>query len=74
MRRHGFLIGGLTARAAGPIRNQTMIEEFKPTVGIGLNWNGSKGTAHAVSFMRKAGIPVLSVEYTGDPEGTAFPL
>lgn len=61
-------------RKAGPIRNGVMVDEFRPHIGIGLNWNGSKGTDHAVTYMREKGIPVLSIEYTGDPEGEWFPF
>lgn len=61
-------------RKAGILRNEEMVDEFKPTIGIGLNWNNSPGTRHCVSHMRSKGIPVLSIEYTGDPEGNVFPF
>lgn len=61
-------------RRGGIVRNEQMVDEFRPTLGIGLNWDNSPGARHCVSYMRKKGIPVLSIEYTGDPEGTAFPL
>lgn len=60
-------------RRGGILRNEKMVDEFKPHLGIGLNWNDSPGTRHCVSYMRKQGIPVLSIEYTGDPEGAMFP-
>lgn len=60
-------------RRGGILRNEKMTDEFKPHLGIGLNWNDSPGTRHCVSYMRKQGIPVLSIEYTGDPEGAMFP-
>lgn len=61
-------------KRAGTLRNEKMVDEFKPDLGIGLNWNDSPGTRHCVSYMKKKGIPVLSVEYTGDPEGKFFPF
>lgn len=61
-------------KRAGILRNENMIDEFQPTIGIGLNWNNSAGTRHAVTHMKKKGIPMLSIEYTGDPEGNFFPF
>lgn len=61
-------------RRAGILRNEQMVDEFKPHVGIGFNWNGSKGTDHCVKYMRTKGIPLLTVSYENDPEGTWFPL
>lgn len=59
---------------AGILRNHTMVDEFKPHLGIGLNWDGSKGTSHCVNYLRKKGIPTLSIEYWNDPEGRVFPF
>ena len=61
-------------RRGGILRNEKMVDEFVPTLGVGLNWNDSPGTRHCVSYMRAKGIPVLSIEYTGDPEGKCFPF
>lgn len=61
-------------KRAGILRNEKMVDEFKPHLGIGLNWNNSAGTRHCVSYMKAKGIPVLSIEYTGDPEGKFFPF
>jgi len=49
-------------RAAGPIRNQRMIDEGRPTMG--LAFKGGRGTADMARRLRAAGIPVH--EY---PEG-----
>lgn len=46
-------------KAAGPIRNQQMLDEFKPDYVIAFP--GGRGTAHMVSIARKAGVPVLEV-------------
>ncbi len=45
-------------RAAGPIRNQQMIDEGKPTLGLAFhdNLSKSKGTMDMVRRLRKAGI------------------
>lgn len=59
---------------AGILRNEQMIDEFQPHIGIGLNWNNSNGTRNAVTYMKNKGIPMLSIEYTGDPEGKFFPF
>lgn len=44
-------------RAAGPIRNQRMIDEGKPTLVIAFP--GGAGTADMIRRAQKAGIPVL---------------
>lgn len=46
-------------RAAGPIRNQRMIDEGKPDLVIAFP--GGRGTADMVSRARKAGIEVVEV-------------
>jgi hypothetical protein len=43
-------------KAAGPIRNQRMIDEGKPTMG--LAFTGGRGTADMVRRLRRAGLPV----------------
>jgi hypothetical protein len=43
-------------KAAGPIRNQQMIDEGRPTMG--LAFKGGRGTADMVQRMKKAGITV----------------
>jgi len=50
---------GVYERAAGPIRNQKMLKEGKPTrVWAFHNFiENSKGTKHMVGISRKAGIP-----------------
>lgn len=47
-------------RAAGPIRNQQMLDEGKPTrcVAFHDDMENSKGTADMVRRCRKAGVPV----------------
>jgi predicted polyphosphate/ATP-dependent NAD kinase len=44
-------------RAAGPIRNQRMLDEHKPD--LVLAFPGGKGTADMVRRARSAGVPVL---------------
>lgn len=51
-RKHG--------RAAGPIRNQIMLDEGKPDFVIAFP--GGRGTADMVERARKAGIPVNEVK------------
>lgn len=46
-------------KAAGPIRNQQMLDEFKPELVVAFP--GGKGTAHMVAIARKAGVPVREV-------------
>jgi len=52
-------------KSAGPIRNQQMIEEGKPTDVIAFHddIDNSKGTKHMVSLSRKAGIPTVVVSH-----------
>jgi len=51
-------------RAAGPIRNQQMLDEGKPNLVIAFHSNleNSKGTADMVRRARKANIPIRVVE------------
>ena len=49
-RRHG--------KAAGPIRNQAMLDAGADLV---IAFPGGRGTAHMVGIARKAGVPVLEV-------------
>lgn len=46
-------------KAAGPIRNQRMIDEGKPDLVIAFK--GGRGTADMVSRAKKAGIPVREI-------------
>lgn len=48
-------------KAAGPIRNRFMLEDFKPDLVLAFhpNLDESKGTADMVKRARKAGIPVV---------------
>lgn len=46
-------------KSAGPIRNQQMLDEFKPDLVVAFP--GGKGTAHMVSIARKAGVEVIEV-------------
>lgn len=48
---------GAHGRAAGPRRNQRMLDEGKPDLVVAFP--GGKGTADMVRRARKAGIPVL---------------
>ncbi len=47
-------------RAAGPIRNQTLLAEEKPELVVAFP--GGKGTADMVTRARKAGIEVILIE------------
>jgi hypothetical protein len=47
-------------KAAGPIRNQRMLDEFKPELVIAFP--GGNGTADMVRRARKAGVPVEVVD------------
>lgn len=46
-------------KAAGPIRNQQMIDEEKPDLGVGFP--GGKGTADMLRRLKAANIPVLEI-------------
>lgn len=46
--------------AAGPIRNQRMLDKYKPD--LVLAFPGGRGTAHMVSIAREAGVPVYEVD------------
>ena len=48
-------------KAAGPIRNQRMIDEGKPDVAIAFA--GGRGTKDMVSRLRAAGVPVMQVDW-----------
>lgn len=49
-------------RAAGPIRNQRMIDEGKPDLVVAFP--GGRGTADMVGRARKAGIQVMEISLT----------
>lgn len=48
-------------KAAGPIRNQQMLDEGRPDMVIAFP--GGKGTAHMVAIALEAGIPVQEIHY-----------
>lgn len=48
-------------KAAGPIRNQMMLDQGKPDYVVALP--GGNGTAHMVSIAREAGVPVIEYRY-----------
>lgn len=49
-------------KAAGPIRNQKMLDEYKPDVVYAFRSYGkSNGTDHMVAIARKSGIPTYVV-------------
>lgn len=45
-------------KGAGPIRNQAMIDQYRPVVCLAFPVGDSKGTQDCVSRARKAGVPV----------------
>lgn len=47
-------------RAAGPIRNQRMLDEGKPDLVVAFP--GGRGTADMVRRAEKAGVPVVRIE------------
>ena len=47
-------------RAAGPIRNQQMLDEGKPDLVVACP--GGRGTAHMVKIARKAGAEVQEID------------
>lgn len=54
-------------RAAGPIRNQQMLDEGKPDCVVAFP--GGRGTADMVRRAREAGLPVLRVALRGARHG-----
>jgi hypothetical protein len=56
-------------KAAGPIRNQQMLDEGKPDLVIAFP--GSDGTANMVGKAKKAGIRVIEVGLSSDIGGRA---
>ena len=75
-RRLGIDVQGFVAqwnqygRAAGPIRNQQMLDEFRPTQVAAFHddLEHSKGTKDMVRRAKKAGIPVRHFSHS-HPEG-----
>lgn len=53
-------------KAAGPIRNQRMIDEGKPDLVVAFP--GGRGTADMISRARKAGIEVIEVQAGDGPD------
>lgn len=47
-------------RAAGPIRNQQMLDEFKPDLVVAFS--GGTGTRDMVNRAKKAGVEVIEIE------------
>lgn len=50
----------LYGKAAGPIRNQQMLEDFQPDLVVAFP--GGRGTAHMVKIAREAGVEVMEVD------------
>lgn len=50
----------LLGQAAGPIRNQEMLDQEKPNVVVAFP--GGKGTANMVKLAKKAGVPIIQIE------------
>lgn len=46
-------------KSAGPIRNQQMLDEAKPTVAVAFPSRDSKGTVHMIKILEKAGVPTI---------------
>lgn len=59
---------GKQGRAAGPKRNQRMLDEAKPAFVVAFP--GGRGTADMTRRARKAGVPVLTVDEDGVSEWT----
>lgn len=54
-------------KAAGPIRNQQMLDEGKPTLGLCFhdNLQESRGSKDMLIRLLKAGIPVRHISHSG---------
>ena len=55
-------------RAAGPIRNQRMIDEGHPDLVLAFtqDLNSSRGTADMVARAKRAGLPLRLISHTGE--------
>ncbi len=53
---------GLHGKAAGPIRNQTMLDKYKPDFVVAFP--GGRGTADIVRRSREAGVDVAEIKCT----------
>ena len=55
-------------RAAGPLRNQQMLDEGKPDLVLAFTdgLNTSRGTADMVARARRAGVPVRLISHSGE--------
>lgn len=55
-------------KAAGPIRNQRMLEEQNPDLVLAFhnNLDESKGTKHMVTIARKAGVRTIVINDRGE--------
>ena len=61
--------------SAGPIRNQRMIDEGKPDLGLAFLRTDlpCKGTRDMIERLEDAGIPVIIVSSSGDRQESLFP-
>lgn len=72
--KHGGLVVKFDAewkrfgKRAGPIRNETMLREFKPDMLF--VFPGGTGTAHCVSMAKKLGVPMIEAWTTTDAPAT----
>lgn len=48
-------------RAAGPIRNQQMLDEGKPDVVIAFPVGEARGTRHMMKIAKEAGVEVIEI-------------
>lgn len=62
-------------KAAGPIRNQDMLKNGRPHMGIGFHDDiqSSKGTKDMLKRLLKAGVPVRLFSRSGEVDLTAIP-
>ena len=57
---------GLHGRKAGPLRNQTMLDKYKPDLVVAFP--GGKGTADMMHRSREAGVDVAEIKADGKEE------
>lgn len=55
-------------RAAGPRRNQKMVDEGKPDRAIAFPWGESRGTRDCIRRCQDAGVPVAVFEVLEDED------
>lgn len=70
-KRHQLPVGAVPAnweldghKAAGPIRNQDMLEFFLPTYAVGFPGQG--GTADMARRLKSAGVPTWLIDHMGN--------